>query len=235
MTYLPADFRYDSMQYRRSGRSGLQLPAITLGLWYNFGGVDAFENGRSLIQRAFDLGITHFDLANNYGPPPGSAEETFGRILAKDLASYRDELVISSKAGYDMFDRWIEDGLLDVLADEGIGCIGFSPLAQGILTDKYLQGLPEDSRGAKYKDELHWGDQVSQERIDKVRRLNKLAQTRGQSMAQMAVAWILRQPQMTSALIGASKIRHIEEAVAALDNLVFPDEELVQIDAILAG
>ena len=330
MTYLPNDSRYDAMQYRRSGRSGLKLPAITLGLWYNFGGVDLFENGRSLIHRAFDLGITHFDLANNYGPPPGSAEETFGRILAKDLASYRDELVISSKAGYlmwpgpygewgsrkylvasldqslkrmgldyvdifyshrfdpdtplaetmgaldyivrsgralyagistyspeqtkqaaailrdlgtpclihqpryNMFDRWIEDGLLDVLTDEGIGCIGFSPLAQGILTDKYLQGLPEDSRGAKYNDELHWGDKVSQERIAKVRQLNELAKKREQSMAQLAITWVLRHPQMTSALIGASKIPHVEEAVAALDNLSFSDDELVQIESILA-
>ncbi|KAA3660305.1 MAG: L-glyceraldehyde 3-phosphate reductase [Chloroflexi bacterium] len=330
MTYLPDDSRYDSMQYRRSGRSGLKLPAITLGLWYNFGGVDFFENGRSLVHRAFDLGITHFDLANNYGPPPGSAEENFGRILAKDLASYRDELVISSKAGYlmwpgpygewgsrkylvasldqslkrmgldyvdifyshrfdpdtpleetmgaldyivrsgralyagistyspeqtkqaaailrdlgtpclihqpryNMFDRWIEDGLLDTLQDEGIGCIGFSPLAQGILTDKYLQGMPEDSRGAKYKDELHWGDKVSQERNAKVQQLNELAITRNQSMAQMAIAWVLRHPQMTSALIGASKIRHVEEAVTALDNLAFSDDQLVQIESILA-
>ncbi|MCZ7670175.1 MAG: L-glyceraldehyde 3-phosphate reductase [Chloroflexi bacterium] len=330
MTYLPAETRYEAMQYRRSGRSGLRLPAITLGLWYNFGGVDLFENGRSLIHRAFDLGITHFDLANNYGPPPGSAEENFGRILAQDLAPYRDELVISSKAGYymwpgpygewgsrkyliasldqslkrmgleyvdifyshrpdsdtpleetmgaldyivrsgralyvgissyspeqtrqaaailrdlgtpclihqpryNMFDRWIEEGLLDVLAAEGIGCIGFSPLAQGILTDKYLQGMPEDSRGAKYENELHWGDRVSRSRLDKVRQLTQLAQVRGQSMAQLAVAWILRHPQMTSALIGASKVRHIEEAVAALDNLDFTSDELTQIDAILA-
>ncbi|MFO7682265.1 MAG: L-glyceraldehyde 3-phosphate reductase, partial [Chloroflexota bacterium] len=327
MAYLPADTRYDSMQYRRSGRSGLQLPAITLGLWYNFGGVDLFENGRSLIHRAFDLGITHFDLANNYGPPPGSAEENFGRILAQDLSAYRDELVISSKAGYymwpgpygewgsrkyliasldqslkrmgldyvdifyshrpdpntpleetmgaldyivrsgralyagistynpeqtrqaaailrnlgtpclihqpryNMFDRWIEDGLLDVLAAEGMGCIGFSPLAQGILTSKYLQGVPEDSRGAKYEDQLHWGDRINQDRLVKVRRLNEMAEARGQSMAQMAIAWTLRHPQMTSALIGASKLRHIEEAVAALDNLAFTNEELAQIDA----
>lgn len=331
MTYLPSDSRYDSMQYRRTGRSGLKLPAITVGLWYNFGGVDMYENGRLLIQRAFDLGITHFDLANNYGPPAGSAEETFGRILAQDLAAHRDELVISSKAGYlmwpgpygewgsrkyliasldqslkrmgldyvdifyshrfdpdtplaetmgaldsivrsgkalyagistyspqqtreaaailhelgtpclihqpryNMFDRWIEDGLLDILADEGIGCIGFSPLAQGILTGKYLQGMPADSRGAKYKDELHWGDEVSEERIAKVRLLNEIALRRGQSMAQMAIAWTLRHPQMTSALIGASKVRHIEEAVAALDNLAFSDGELAQIDAILAN
>ncbi len=330
MTYLPAETRYDSMLYRRTGRSGLKLPAITLGLWYNFGGVDVYANGRSLIHRAFDLGITHFDLANNYGPPPGSAEETFGRILAQDLSAHRDELVISSKAGYymwpgpygewgsrkyltasldqslkrmgldyvdifyshrfdpdtpleetmgaldsivrsgkalyvgistyspqqtrqaavilrelgtpclihqpryNMFDRWIEDGLLDVLADEGIGCIGFSPLAQGILTDKYLQGMPADSRGAKYKDELHWGDTVSEERVAKVRQLNKLAEARGQSMAQMAIAWTLRHPQITSALIGASKVRHVEEAVAALDNLSFSASELAQIDAILA-
>jgi L-glyceraldehyde 3-phosphate reductase len=331
MAYLPADTRYDSMQYRRSGRSGLQLPAITLGLWYNFGGVDLFENGRSLIHRAFDLGITHFDLANNYGPPPGSAEENFGRILAQDLSAYRDELVISSKAGYymwpgpygewgsrkyliasldqslkrmgldyvdifyshrpdpntpleetmgaldyivrsgralyagistynpeqtrqaaailrnlgtpclihqpryNMFDRWIEDGLLDVLAAEGMGCIGFSPLAQGILTSKYLQGVPEDSRGAKYEDQLHWGDRINQDRLAKVRRLNEMAEARGQSMAQMAIAWTLRHPQMTSALIGASKLRHIEEAVAALNNLAFTNEELAQIDAILAA
>ncbi len=331
MAYLPADTRYDSMQYRRSGRSGLQLPAITLGLWYNFGGVDLFENGRSLIHRAFDLGITHFDLANNYGPPPGSAEENFGRILAQDLAAYRDELVISSKAGYymwpgpygewgsrkylvasldqslkrmgldyvdifyshrpdpntpleetmgaldyivrsgralyagistydpeqtrqaaailrnlgtpclihqpryNMFDRWIEEGLLSVLAEEGMGCIGFSPLAQGILTSKYLQGVPEDSRGAKYEDQLHWGDRINQDRLAKVRRLNEMAEVRGQSMAQMAIAWTLRHPQMTSALIGASKVRHVEEAVAALDNLAFSPEELTQIDSILAG
>jgi L-glyceraldehyde 3-phosphate reductase len=330
MTYLPAESRYDAMQYRRSGRSGLKLPAVTLGLWYNFGGVDVFENGRSLIHRAFDLGITHFDLANNYGPPPGSAEETFGRILAQDLKPYRDELIISNKAGYymwpgpygewgsrkylvasldqslkrmgldyvdifyshrpdpdtpleetmgaldyivrsgralyvgistyspeqtrqaaailrdlgtpclihqpryNMFDRWIEDGLLDVLAEEGIGCIGFSPLAQGILTDKYLNGMPEDSRGAKYENELHWGDQVNQGRLEKVRQLNELAAQRGQSMAQMAIAWVLRHPQFTSALIGASKIRHVEEAVSALDNLEFSQEELAQIDAILA-
>jgi len=330
MTYLPAETRYDAMTYRRTGRSGLKLPPVSLGLWYNFGGVDVFENGRALVHRAFDLGITHFDLANNYGPPYGSAEETFGRILAKDLKPYRDELIISSKAGYDMwpgpygewgsrkyliascdqslkrmgldyvdifyshrpdpdtpleetmgaldfivrsgralyvgistyspeqtraaakilrdmgtpclihqprynmFDRWIEDGLLDVLEDEGIGCIGFSPLAQGILTNKYLQDLPDDSRAAKYENQLHWGDKVTQNRLAKVRRLNEIAQARGQSMAQMAIAWTLRLPVMTSALIGASKIRHIEEAVAALDNLAFSDEELAQIEAILA-
>ena len=330
MVYQAASTRYDNMLYRRSGRSGLKLPAITLGLWYNFGGVDLLENGRSMIHRAFDCGITHFDLANNYGPPPGSAEETFGKILAQDLAPYRDELIISSKAGYDMwpgpygewgsrkylvasldqslkrmgldyvdifyshrfdpdtpleetmgaldfivrsgralyvgistydpeqtrqaaailrdlgtpclihqprynmFDRWIEDGLLDILTDEGIGCIGFSPLCQGILTDKYLQTIPEESRAGKYKDALHWGDSVNQERIERVVKLNQLAQARGQSMAQMAIAWTLRHPGMTSALIGASRVGHIEEAVAALDNLDFGQEELAAIEAILA-
>lgn len=329
MTYQAADDRYEKMIYRRSGRSGLKLPAITLGLWYNFGGVDTLENGRSMIHRAFDLGITHFDLANNYGPPPGSAEETFGKILAQDLAPYRDELIISSKAGYlmwpgpygewgsrkylvasldqslkrmgldyvdifyshrfdpdtpleetmgaldyivrsgralyvgistydpeqtrqaaailrdlgtpclihqpryNMFDRWIEDGLLDVLAGEGIGCIGFSPLCQGILTDKYLKTIPEDSRGGKYKDELHWGDEISQDRITRVAKLNEMAKARGQSMAQMAIAWVLRHPGMTSALIGASRVGHVEEAVAALDNLDFSAEELAAIEAIL--
>ena len=331
MHYLPAESRYDNMTYRRCGRSGLLLPAITLGLWYNFGGVDVFENSRAMIHRAFDLGITHFDLANNYGPPPGSAEETFGRILAKDLKRYRDELVISSKAGYymwpgpygewgsrkyliasldqslkrmgldyvdifyshrpdpntpleetmgaldyivrsgralyvgistydpeqtrraaaimrdlgtpllihqpryNMFDRWIEDGLLDVLKEEGMGCIGFSPLCQGILTDKYLNGIPEDSRAAKIAGQFHWGDAVTEDRIDKVRKLNELARARGQSMAQLAIAWVLRLDAMTSALIGASKVQQIEEAVAALDNLSFSDEELATIEAILAA
>jgi len=330
MTYLPAESRYDTMRYNRCGRSGLKLPAISLGLWYNFGGIDPLENGRALIRRAFDLGITHFDLANNYGPPPGSAEENFGRLLAQDLAPYRDELVISNKAGYymwpgpygewgsrkslvasldqslkrmgleygdifyshrpdpgtpleetmaaldfivrsgralyvgistydaqqtrqaaqilrnlgtpclihqpryNMFDRWIEDGLLSVLAAEGIGCIGFSPLCQGILTDKYLKDIPEDSRAGKWPGELHWGDSVSQERVDKVRKLNDIAKARGQSMAQMAIAWVLRHSAMTSALIGASRVSQIEAAVAALDKLEFSDEELDTIDAILA-
>jgi len=331
MHYLPANTRYDAMTYRRCGRSGLKLPAITLGLWYNFGGVDSLENGRAMIRRAFDLGITHFDLANNYGPPPGSAEENFGRILAKDLKPYRDELIISSKAGYrmwpgpygewgsrkylvasldqslkrmgldyvdifyshrpdpntpleetlgaldfivrsgralyagistyspeqtrqaaailrdlgtpclihqpryNMFDRWIEDGLLDVLDEEGIGCIGFSPLCQGILTDKYLDAVPADSRAAKIAGAFHWGDSVSAGRIAKVRQLNRLARARGQSMAQMAIAWVLRHDTMTSALIGASKVSQVEEAVAALDNLAFGADELAQIDAILAA
>ena len=329
--YLASDTRYDTMQYRRCGRSGLLLPAITLGLWYNFGGVDPWENGRAMVRRAFDLGITHFDLANNYGPPPGSAEENFGRILARDLKPYRDELVISSKAGYlmwpgpygewgsrkylvasldqslkrmgldyvdifyshrfdpntpleetmgaldyivrsgralyigistydpeqtrqavailrdlgtpllihqpryNMFDRWIEDGLLDVLTEEGIGCIGFSPLCQGILTDKYLAGIPQDSRAAKIQGQFHWGDSVTEDRIRKVQKLNALAQARGQSLAQMAIAWVLRWDTMTSALIGASKVSHIEEAVGALDNLSFSEEELAAIDRILAA
>jgi L-glyceraldehyde 3-phosphate reductase len=331
MTYQPAETRYDAMKYNRCGRSGLLLPAITLGLWYNFGGIDSFENGRAMVRRAFDLGITHFDLANNYGPPPGSAEETFGAIIRKDLKPYRDELVISSKAGYymwpgpygewgsrkylvasldqslkrmgldyvdifyshrpdpdtpleetmgaldyivrsgralyvgistydpqqtkqaakilrelgtpclihqpryNMFDRWIEEGLLDVLSEEGIGCIGFSPLAQGILTNKYTGGVPENSRSAKYDNELHWGDKVTADRVAKVHQLIPIAQARGQSMAQMAVAWVLRHPEMTTALIGASKVSQIEEIVAALDHLDFSAEELAKIDEILAA
>jgi L-glyceraldehyde 3-phosphate reductase len=330
MLYLPTETRYDAMLYNRSGRSGLKLPAITLGLWYNFGGIDPLENARAMLHRSFDLGITHFDLANNYGPPPGSAEETFGRIMAQDLRPYRDELVISSKAGYlmwpgpygewgsrkylvasldqslkrmgldyvdifyshrpdpdtpleetmgaldfivrsgralyvgistyspgetqqaakmlrelgtpclihqpryNMFDRWIEDGLLDTLAEEGIGCIGFSPLCQGILTDKYLKDIPTGTRADKWPGQLHWGDSVSQERITKVQKLNKIAQARGQTMAQLAIAWVLRHKVMTSALIGASRVSQIEDCVVALDNLDFTDTELKAIDEILA-
>ncbi|MEM7344916.1 MAG: L-glyceraldehyde 3-phosphate reductase [Chloroflexota bacterium] len=331
MSYLPAETRYDSMAYRRSGRSGLQLPAISLGLWYNFGGVDTRENARAMIHHAFDLGITHFDLANNYGPPPGSAEETFGQIFAQDLHAYRDELIISSKAGYDMwpgpygewgsrkyliascdqslkrmgldyvdifyshrfdpdtpleetmgaldfivrsgralyvgistyspeqtrqaaallremgtpclihqprynmFDRWIEDGLLEALDDEGIGCISFSPLCQGILTDKYIQGVPDGTRASKKKGALDWGDSVNDERIGKVVALSEIAKARGQSMAQLAVAWVLRHKQMTSALIGASRPEQIEEIVNTLDNVELSDEELQTIETILAG
>ena len=331
MTYVPADTRYDTMQYNRTGRSGLLLPAVSLGIWYNFGGVDPLENSRAMIHKAFDLGITHIDIANNYGPPPGSAEETFGRILRDDLASYRDELVISNKAGYlmwpgpygewgsrkyliascdqslkrtgleyfdifyshrpdpdtpleetmgaldyivrsgralyvgistynpeqtreaarilrelgtpclihqpryNMFDRWIEDGLLDVLEEEGIGCIAFSPLDQGILTNKYIDRVPDDSRAAKLSNQFHWGDRVTEERIAKVRKLNEIARARGQTMAQMAVAWVLRHRVMTSALIGASRPEQIEDVVTALDNLEFSDEELKAIEAILAG
>ncbi|HNS03025.1 MAG TPA: L-glyceraldehyde 3-phosphate reductase [Anaerolineae bacterium] len=330
MTYQPSDTRYSSMSYRRTGRSGLLLPAISLGLWYNFGGIDPLENARAMLRRAFDLGITHFDLANNYGPPPGSAEETFGRVLAQDLKPYRDELIISSKAGYlmwpgpygewgsrkylvasidqslrrmgldyvdifyshrpdphtpleetlgaldfivrsgralyagistyspeqtrqaaailrqlgtpclihqpryNMFDRWIEHELLQTLEEAGIGCIAFSPLDQGILTDKYLRAIPDDSRAAKLDNRFHWGDKVTPARVAQVQQLNAVAQARGQSLAQMAIAWVLRHPGMSSALIGASKVGQIEEAVAALDNLTFSADELTQIDAITA-
>jgi len=317
------------LHYRRCGHSGLKLPAISLGLWHNFGGVDAFENARAMVHRAFDLGITHFDLANNYGPPPGSAEETFGRILRQDLNQYRDELIISTKAGYrmwpgpygewgsrkylvasldqslrrmgldyvdifyhhrpdpetpleetmaaldhvvrrgkalyagissytpeqtrqaatilrelgtpclihqpsySMFNRWIEDGLLDVIEEEGIGCIVFSPLAQGLLTDRYLSGIPADSRAAKPHGFLK-REQVTDAKLAKVRKLNEIAQARGQRMAQMAIAWNLRHAGMTSVVVGASRVRQIEENVAALNNLTFTAEELEAIDGILA-
>jgi L-glyceraldehyde 3-phosphate reductase len=329
MSYLPSGTRYDAMEYIRCGRSGIKLPAVSLGLWHNFGGVDVLENARAMIHRAFDLGITHFDLANNYGPPYGSAEETFGRVLAKDLMPYRDELIISSKAGWDMwpgpygnfgsrkyltasldqslkrmgleyvdifyhhrpdpdtpldetmgaldqivrsgkalyagisqykpkqaamaagilrdlgtpclihqpnyslFDRWIEDGLTEVLDEEGMGCIAFSPLAQGLLTHKYIKGIPADSRAAKAHSYLK-PDTITPEKIAKVIKLNDLAQKRGQTLAQMAVAWVLRNPTVTSALIGASRVSQIEEAVAALDNRTFSSEELTHIDQILA-
>lgn len=328
MRYKPSDNRYESMKYNRCGRSGLKLPAISLGLWHNFGGVDTHENSRAMIMRAFDLGITHFDLANNYGPPPGSAEETFGKILKQDLAGYRDELVISTKAGYYMwpgpygewgsrkylvasldqslqrmgldyvdifyshrpdpdtpleetmaaldhivrqgkaiyvgissysaemtaqasailkqlgtpclihqpsysiFNRWIEDGLLDVLGEEGIGCIAFCPLFQGLLTSKYLNGIPEGSRASKPHGFLK-ARQITEENIAKVRKLNDIAEARGQSLAQMALAWVLRDPRMTSALIGASRPEQLDENVAALDNLEFSDEELAAIDSVL--
>lgn len=327
-TYRPSDARYNAMRYNRCGRSGLKLPAISLGLWHNFGGVDTLENARAMVLRAFDLGITHFDLANNYGPPPGSAEETFGQILRRDLADHRDELIISSKAGYymwpgpygewgsrkyliasldqslrrmglayvdifyshrldpetpleetmmaldqivrsgkalyagissyppaesaraaeilrglgtpclihqpsySMFNRWVEDGLLDVLGEEGIGCIAFSPLAQGLLTNKYLAGIPDGSRAAKPHGFLR-PEQITEEKIAKVQRLNALAQARGQTLAQMALAWVLRHPQMTSALIGASRVGQIEDAVGTLNTLAFSGEELGMIEAIL--
>ncbi len=329
MAYLPSDARYASMTYNRCGRSGLKLPGISLGLWHNFGGVDQFENGRAMLRRAFDLGITHFDLANNYGPPPGSAETTFGEIMRQDLAPYRDELTISSKAGYlmwpgpygewgsrkymiasldqslrrmgleyvdifyshrpdpdtpleetmgaldqivrsgkalyagissyspeqtreaarilralgtpclihqpsyNMFNRWIEDGLLAALREEGMGSIVFSPLAQGMLTDRYLAGIPEDSRAAKGG--FLKPTQITEDKLAKVRRLNDLAQTRGQTLAQMALAWVLRHPEVTSALIGASRITQIDDAVGALQNLEFTAEQLTSIEQILAG
>ncbi len=330
MAYQPAEDRYERMEYRRSGRSGLLLPAVSLGLWQNFGGIDTLENARAMLHRAFDLGITHFDLANNYGPPPGSAEENFGRIFAQDFLPYRDELIISTKAGYrmwpgpygdgssrkyliasldqslkrmgldyvdifyshrpdydtpleetmgaldsivrsgralyigissyppeqtrqaaailrdlgtpclihqprySMLDRWIEDGLLDTLSEEGIGCIVYSPLEQGLLTNKYLGGVPEDSRAGRVQGK-GWDNRLTEEKIEKVRRLNQLAEARGQSMAQLAVAWVLRHANMTSALIGASRVAQIEDAVATLDNLAFSQEELSNIDAIVKG
>ena len=329
-TYLPLDTRYNTMPYQRCGRSGLKLPTISLGLWHNFGGVDSLENSRAMVWRAFDLGITHFDLANNYGPPPGSAEENFGRILRQDLAAYRDELLISSKAGYymwpgpygewgsrkylvasldqslrrmgleyvdifyhhrpdpstpleetlgaldhivrsgkalyvgissytaeqtrqaaqmlkamgtpclihqpkySMFERWIENGLLGVLREEGIGCIAFSPLAQGLLTDKYLAGIPVDSRASKPHGFLR-PEQITEGKLAQVRHLQEVAQARGQTLAQMALAWVLRHAEMTSALIGASRVAQIEDAVGALSNLKFASEELQTIERILAS
>jgi L-glyceraldehyde 3-phosphate reductase len=329
MTYVPANSRYDNMPYRRCGRSGLLLPAISLGLWHNFGGVDSFENCQAMLRRAFDLGITHFDLANNYGPPYGSAEETFGRILKNDFAAHRDELIISTKAGWDMwpgpygdwgsrkyllasldqslkrmkldyvdifyshrpdpqtpieetmsaldhavrsgkaiyagissydaaqtevasktlrrlgtpclihqpqysmFERTIEGGVLDVLEKEGIGCIAFCPLAQGLLTNRYLDGIPSDSRANKPHGFLKKND-VSEHRLAQVRALNELSQSRGQSVAQLALAWVLRDPRMTSALIGASRVEQVEQNVGALANLRFSSAELARIDAILA-
>ena len=324
MGYLPAADRYDTMPYRRTGRSGLKLPAISLGLWHNFGGVDAEENAREMVRGAFDLGVTHFDLANNYGPPPGSAEETFSRILKSDFHNLRDELVISNKAGYDMWpgpygewgsrkyliascdqslkrtgvdyfdifyshrfdpdtpleetmgaldtivrqgkalyvgissysaektaeaaailadlgtpclihqpsysmiNRWPEDGLLDTLDDLGIGCIAFSPLAQGMLTSKYLEGTPDGSRATK-------GTSLSpslltDEALANIRSLNEIASDRGQTLAQMALAWVLRRPTVTSALIGASRLSQVEDCVAAAANTTFSDDELARID-----
>lgn len=317
------------MKYNRCGRSGLKLPAVSLGLWHNFGGVDTLENSRAIIHRAFDLGITHFDLANNYGPPPGSAEENFGTILKQDLKAYRDELIISTKAGfhmwegpygnwgsrkymlasldqslkrmdldyvdifyhhrpdpdtpieesmgaldtavrqgkalyagisnygpkeareaikilrqlgtpclihqpsYSMFNRWIEDKLQDVLEEEGVGSIAFSPLSQGLLTGKYLKGIPEDSRAKKVHGFLQ-EDHITEDVLNKIRKLNELAKERGQTLAQMAIAWILRGDRVTSVLVGASKVSQIEDNVGALNNLDFTKEELDRIDNILA-
>jgi L-glyceraldehyde 3-phosphate reductase len=328
MPYLASDSRYDLMTYNRTGNSGLKLPAISLGWWYNFGGRDLLENGRAIARRAFDLGVTHFDLANNYGPPPGSAEETFGLLYRQDLQPYRDELVISTKAGYDMwagpygewgsrkymlasldqslkrmgldyvdifyshrfdpetpleetmgalasavrqgkalyvgissynpdqtrraseilrqmgtpclihqpsynmFDRWIEEGLLDVLLEEGIGCIVFSPLAQGQLTDRYLNGIPTGARATKTERVWLTPDDVKAN-LPKVQKLNEIAQARGQSMAQMAIAWTLRKPAITSSLIGASSVKQLEDNLAALNKLNFSEDELNQIESIL--
>jgi L-glyceraldehyde 3-phosphate reductase len=324
MTYVPAPDRYDAMTYRRTGRSGLLLPAISLGLWNNFGDNANLETQRAIIRRAFDLGVTHIDLANNYGPPPGAAERNFGRILKEDLAPWRDELIISTKAGYDMWpgpygewgsrkyllasldqslqrmgldyvdifyshrldpdtpleetlgavdtavkqgkalyagissysgprtaeavqifkslgtpllihqpsysllNRWIEEDLLDVLGEEGVGCIVFSPLGQGMLTTKYLDGIPEQSRAAEGT--FLSKDFLSEENLAKVRALNEIAQQRGQTLAQMAIAWTLRDPRITSALIGARTVEQLEDSLSALDNLDFTADELAEID-----
>jgi L-glyceraldehyde 3-phosphate reductase len=324
MTFVPAPDRYEGMPYRRTGRTGLLLPAMSLGLWHNFGDDRPLEGQRTIIRRAFDLGITHFDLANNYGPPYGSAEENFGRILSADLRPYRDELIISTKAGYDMWpgpygewgsrkyllssldqsltrmgldyvdifyshrfdpdtplaetlgaldtavrqgkalyvgissysaartreavailsdlgtpllinqpsysmlNRWIEGGLLEVLGEAGVGCIVFSPLAQGLLTDRYLHGIPEGSR-ASHPSSLD-PEMLSEENLAKVRALTDFAALRGQTLAQMALAWTLRDPRITSTLIGASSVDQLEQNVAALDNVTFSAEELAEID-----
>lgn len=328
MTYLAKSDRYAGMKYNRVGRSGLKLPAVSLGLWHNFGGIDTFENGRALVRRAFDLGITHFDLANNYGPPPGSAEEMFGRLLATDLKPYRDELIISTKAGYymwegpygdwgsrkylissldqslkrmgldyvdifyhhrpdpetpleetmgaldqivrsgkalyvgisnyrapqareaiailkrlgtpllihqprySMFDRWIEEELLGVLEENGVGSIAFSPLEQGLLTNRYLNGIPADSRAAGASVFLSENN-ITPERVEKVRKLNDIAQARGQSLAQMALSWVLRGNRVTSVLIGASKASQLDDNAAIVNNLAFGEDELAAIESIL--
>lgn len=316
------------MQYRRCGRSGIKLPVVSLGLWHNFGHVDDFDNSRMMIRLAFDSGITHFDLANNYGPPPGSAEENFGKILRQDFSSHRDELILSTKAGYlmwegpygewgskkylvasldqslkrmgldyvdifyhhrpdpqtpleetmaaldlvvrqgkalyagisnyspedtsravtilkelgtpclihqpkySLFERWVENGLLDVLEKEGVGCISFSPLAQGLLTDRYLNGIPNDSRAAKPHGFLK-SEQITQNVVQKIQKLNTLAQKRGQSLAQMALAWILKDPRITSVVIGASKPEQLENSLQSMNNIKFSGDELSVIDAIL--
>lgn len=316
------------MKYSRCGKSGIFLPKISLGLWHNFGGVDVYENSKQMVLRAFDLGITHFDLANNYGPPPGSAEETFGKILKQELAAYRDEMIITSKAGYlmwpgpygdwgsrkylisscdqslkrmgldyvdifyshrpdpntpleetmmaldhivksgkalyagisnygpeesqqafdilkslgtpclvhqpsySMFNRWVEDGLLNVLEKNGVGSVVFSPLFQGLLTDKYLKGIPENSRAAKSHGFLQ-SDQITPEKINKIKALNEIARERGQKMAQLALCWVLRDPRVTSVIIGASKVSQIEDAVGILDNLELNKTEIDRIEKIL--
>ncbi|HEY4323557.1 MAG TPA: L-glyceraldehyde 3-phosphate reductase [Mucilaginibacter sp.] len=330
MNYLPKTDRYQNMQYRRSGKSGLMLPAVSLGLWHNFGHIDRLENARNILRLAFDSGITHFDLANNYGPPAGSAEENFGTIFKDDFKSYRDELIISTKAGwgmwegpygdwgskkylvasldqslkrmgldyvdifyhhrpdpetpleetmtaldlivrqgkalyvgissyqpeesarafeilkdlgtpclihqpkYSMFDRWVEDGLLDVLEGYGVGCIPFSPLAQGLLSNKYLNGIPEGSRAAAHRGNGAIDEhEVTEAKIGKVRLLNELAQKRGQDLAQMALSWILKDKRITSVLIGVSKPEQVTDSLRCLDNITFTNEELALINQIL--
>ncbi|MFA6470239.1 MAG: L-glyceraldehyde 3-phosphate reductase [Bacteroidota bacterium] len=328
MPYLPSSQRYQSMQYRRCGKSGIKLPAVSLGLWHNFGHVDDFENSRKIIHLAFDNGITHFDLANNYGPPPGSAEENFGKILKQDMLGHRDEMIISSKAGYfmwdgpygewgskkylvssldqslkrmgldyvdifyhhrpdpdtpleetmtaldlivrqgkalyvgisnykapeaakaisilkqlgtpclihqpkySMFERWVEGGLLDVLEQNGVGCIPFSPLAQGLLTDRYLKGVPEDSRAGKPHGFLK-AAQITEEKLQKIRSLNDLAKKREQSLAQMALSWILKDKRITSVLIGASKPEQLTDSLQCLNNIEFSKQELDAIEEVL--
>lgn len=328
MVYQASSDRYATMKYNRVGRSGLKIPAVSLGLWHNFGGIDSFENGRALVRHAFDLGITHFDLANNYGPPPGSAEKMFGQLMATDMKPYRDEMVISTKAGYgmwegpygdfgsrkylissldqslsrmgleyvdifyhhrpdpetpleetmgaldyavrsgkalyvgisnyrapqakeaiailkqlgtpllihqprySMFDRWIEDGLQEVLEEGGVGSIVFSPLEQGLLTNKYLGGIPQDSRAAGASVFLNEGS-ITKEKLEKVRQLNELAVDRGQTLAQMALAWVLRGERVTSVLVGASKVSQLDDNVAMLQRLEFTAAELDQIESIL--
>ncbi|MDH1318060.1 L-glyceraldehyde 3-phosphate reductase [Enterobacter bugandensis] len=330
MGYQPDKNRYQTMEYRRCGRSGLRLPAVSLGLWHNFGDATLIENSRQLLQRAFDLGITHFDLANNYGPPPGSAERNFGRILQEDFLPWRDELIVSTKAGYtmwdgpygdwgsrkyllasldqslkrmgleyvdifyhhrpdpetplqetmkaldhlvrqgkalyvglsnypaelarkaidilndlgtpclihqpkySMFERAPEEGLLDVLQEKGVGCIPFSPLAGGQLTNRYLNGIPSDSRAASGSQFLN-PEQITEEKLEKVRQLNALAESRGQKLSQMALAWVLRHEEVTSVLIGASKTAQIDDAVGMLENRQFTAEELSLIDQILSS
>jgi L-glyceraldehyde 3-phosphate reductase len=328
MAYLPDPKRYEKMEYRRCGRSGIKLPAVSLGLWHNFGHVDVLENSRAILHLAFDAGITHFDLANNYGPPPGSAEENFGTIMRQDFKRYRDELIISTKAGYNMwegpygewgskkylvssldqslkrmgleyvdifyshrpdpdtpleetmgaldlivrqgkalyagisnyrneeateaiailkrlgtpclihqpkysmFERWVEDGLLDILEEQGVGCIPFSPLAQGLLTNKYLKGIPEDSRAAKPHGFLQ-ESQVNEETINKIQQLNKLAEERSQTLAQMALAWLLKDKRITSVLVGASRPAQLADSLQSLNNTNFSSEEIQQIEDIL--
>ena len=328
MSYTPLATRYDSMEYRRCGRSGLVLPAVSLGLWHNFGHVDVLENSRKILHLAFDSGITHFDLANNYGPPPGSAEENFGRILAQDFHGYRDQLIISSKAGYymwpgpygewgskkylvssldqslkrmgleyvdifyhhrpdpntpleetmtaldlivrqgkalyvgisnyqaeeaaraiqilrglgtpclihqpkySMFERWVEGGLLDLLEKEGVGCIPFSPLAQGLLTNKYLKGIPEDSRAHKATGFLQ-EKEVTADKVQKIQKLNELALKRDQTLAQMALAWILRDKRVTSVLIGVSRPEQVTDSLQCFRNTWFSAEELQEIETTL--
>lgn len=327
--YEPATNRYGSMTYNRCGRSGLKLPAVSLGLWHNFGGVDSLDEARKILCRAFDLGVTHFDLANNYGPPPGSAESSFGKVLESDLRPYRDELIISTKAGYLMWDgpygewgsrkyllasldqtlarmgldyvdifyshrfdpktplpetmsalasavqsgkalyvgisnysadqtreasdllkqmgvpclihqpryslldRWVEDGLLDVLEQHGIGCIPFSPLAQGLLSNRYLQGIPETSRAAKPHGFLK-REAVASELIERLKQLDHMAQDRDQSLAQMALAWVLKDSRITSVLVGVSSVAQLEDNLACLANTNFSSDELKKIDAMLA-